>query len=59
MSNKSLSFSEWKRLVDEAVWDKAFVGIDDLPDVPLRDWYDDGISPKNAASRAIRSAREE
>lgn len=57
--NKSVSFEVWKRLVDEAVWDKVFLSIDDLPDVPLHDWYDDGVSPKAAASRAIRSAREE
>ena len=51
-----LSFEEWRRAVDRAVGQRVGLSLDDLPDVPTYDWYEDGVSPKSAASRAIRSA---
>jgi len=52
------TFEAWMILVNDAIWAKAGCFADDLPDVCYRDWYDDGMSPKAAASRAIKSAKE-
>ena len=52
------SFSQWLKLVDRYVEMKTGMSLDDLPDVPLRDWYDDGKSPKSAAAKALRMAKE-
>ena len=38
--------------------DRTGMSSDDLPDSPYRDWYDDGVKPSGAASRAIKNARE-
>lgn len=50
------SFEEWMRKVDQAVQRITGLGVFDLPDVAYRDWYDDGVSVKSAASRAIKNA---
>lgn len=53
------TFDVWMTMVDNEI---AMVAMGmtsaDLPDVCYRDWYDDGISPKMAARKAIKSARE-
>jgi len=51
------TFEGWWEKVDAAVWRLAGCSIDDLPDVPLRDWYDDGTSPAVAARLALKEAR--
>jgi hypothetical protein len=51
-------FRAWEALVDAHVSKLAGVGLFDLPDVPTRDWYEDGVSAVNAARRAIRMAKE-
>ena len=47
-----MSFTEWKRQLDEICWKRYDLSIDDLADVPMMDWWEDGVSPKSAASRA-------
>jgi len=54
---QKLSFEEWLKQVDDAVWKRGGMSIHDLPDVPLRDWYDSGTSPVGAANRALRAAK--
>ena len=54
-----MTFDDWMKAVDDACYDRAGCSVYDLPDVCFRDWYDDGVSPKSAAGRAIRSARDE
>jgi hypothetical protein len=44
------------RQVNAAVFAKAFVCADDLPDQPYRDWYDDDLSPEEAATTALEDA---
>ena len=44
--------------VDDALDLNYGLTADGLPDVCYRDWYDDGVSPKRAAARAVRSAQE-
>ncbi len=51
-------FDTWRASVDYWVVAQTGMYADDLPDCPYRDWYDDGISPKTAAKRAIRNAKE-
>lgn len=50
------SFAAWMRQVNAAVFAKAFVHADDLPDQPYRDWYDDDLSPEEAATTALEDA---
>jgi hypothetical protein len=54
-----LSFDEWMRAVDAQVEALAGCNIYDLPDCCYPDWYDDGLSPREAAQRAIRNANDE
>lgn len=54
-----LSFSEWMAAVDKACQVKAGMSVHDLPDCCFRDWYDDGVKPASAASKAIKSAMSE
>lgn len=56
---KAASFEAWMAAVDAAVWAKADASAYDLPDVPYADWYADGMSPKAAATKAIKAAKGE
>lgn len=53
-----MTFEQWLNKVDAAVESRTGLSRDDLPDCPYRDWYDDGVSPSAAASRAIKAAKE-
>lgn len=50
------NFDAWLLKVDAAVQRKVGLSIHDLPDVCLADWYDDGISPAEAAALALEDA---
>ncbi len=54
-SSTSLSFEDWLNAVDRAV---GRIGLSymDLPDCPYADWYEDELSPAQAAKLAIREA---
>jgi hypothetical protein len=53
------SFEVWMTKVDNEIASRCMgMTSADLPDVCYRDWYDDGVSPKSAAGRAIKSAQE-
>jgi hypothetical protein len=54
-----LPFSFWMKAVDAEIMRRAYMTSGDLPDVCYRDWYDDGCTPKNAAARAIRYAKND
>lgn len=51
------TFEQWFAKVKAEV---ALMGFHvlDLPDCPFYDWYEDGISPKAAAKKCLRNARE-
>ncbi len=53
-----LSFDDWKKSVNNEIVRQMGMEADDLPDYTYRDCYDDGVSPKTAATRAIKNARE-
>lgn len=55
---KRWTFEEWMAVIDGLLSKKLGVESSDLPDLPYRDWHDDGLSPSRAASRAARSAGE-
>jgi len=46
-------FDLWFRDVDRWLLLRFGFGADDLPDQPWRDWYDDGLSPADAARCAL------
>ena len=51
-----LRFEDWLRRVDAWVGQLCGLGLDDLPDVPSRDWFEDGMGAKAAARKAVRLA---
>ena len=52
------TFEEWMKEVNHYISRVVFLTSDDLPDCCYRDWYDDNVTPKTAAKRAIKSANE-
>ena len=59
MAAPKKTFDEWMKLVDGAVVARAGLGVHDLPDCPFKDWFDDGMTPKGAATRALKNANDE
>ena len=57
-TNNGLGFAAWMTTVNQYVLDRIGCWADDLPDYCYADAFEDGVSPKSAASRAIRAARE-
>ncbi len=53
-----MTFQRWMAAVDRIIAAKCGFTSADLPDVCYADWFDDGVSPKSAASRAMRAAAE-
>ncbi len=53
-----LTFEDWMKQIDAIISARTGLTHDDLPDVCYRDWYEDGMSPKRAASAAIANAKE-
>lgn len=49
------NFEEWMLLVDVACHKIAGCSIHDLGDCCFDDWFEEGISPTSAASRAIKN----
>lgn len=50
------TFEAWMVKVNKLVSDRVGLTTDDLPDCPYADWHQDGMTPKGAASKAIRMA---
>jgi hypothetical protein len=50
------SFESWMTKVKAEIKRISGMDSDDLPDVPYNDWYEDGVSPSRAASKAIKNA---
>ena len=46
------TFQTWLRKCDTVVSGKVGLGLNDLPDANWRDYFDDGLSPKDAADCA-------
>ena len=48
-------FALWLKIVDTTIARRVGIGLFDLADAPLRDWYDDGIPPKEAALEVLQA----
>ena len=53
---RKLSYQLWFEKVCEFVWAQVACSVNDLPDCPFRDWYEDDVTPTIAAWRAISRA---
>ena len=53
------TLESWMAQVDAAVQAKCGLSVYDLPDCCFADWFEEGASPKAAASRAVRNAKDE
>jgi len=49
------TFEQWMKSVDAILVNSIGISSADLPDCCYLDWYDDGISAKSAARRAVRA----
>ena len=49
-------FELWKQRVNIEVLLLCGLGADDLPDCCYADWFEDGVSAKAAAKRALKNA---
>jgi hypothetical protein len=54
----TMTFEQWKAKVEEVLRFCYGVSADDLPDVDYYSMWEDDVSPRNAARRAIRNAME-
>ena len=50
------TFPEWKKEVNRIVEKRIGLSCDDLEDCCYADWYEDGVSPSEAAGKAIRNS---
>ena len=48
-----MSFNQWLAEVNVEVENTCGLSLYDLPDVELRDMYDDELSPREAANEAL------
>jgi hypothetical protein len=55
---KKRTFEEWLKEVDAALRNECGMTHLDLPDIAYRDLYDDGVSPKSAAKKAVKNAMD-
>ena len=51
-----MPYGQWIDAVNDYLCDKVGVTTDDLPDCCYADWYDDGMSPRQAAREALALA---
>ena len=54
--DRKIDFETWLKLVDVEVASRCGLSYMDLPDWRYADAYEDGMSAKTAARRAIRAA---
>lgn len=51
----NLTFAQWIRKVDIAVSKRVGCSVYDLADCPFRDWFEDGMTPTEAATEALEN----
>ena len=54
-----LDFDAWYKEVNKSVEAKTGMSCEDMPDCPYADWHEEGMSPKAAAAKCIRMAKDE
>lgn len=50
---ETMDYGTWFARVNRQVVRISGVGADDLPDQSWRDWFDDGMTPNEAAREAL------
>ena len=58
MNDRYVSFEAWYTKVGLHVQKLAGLSVDDLPDCPYADWWEDDMPALSAARKAIRMASE-
>lgn len=53
-----MNYREWEHEVNELMIKDHGVGVDDIPDMPYRDWFEGLITPKEAVAFAIAIVNE-
>lgn len=51
--NMELTFKQWMAQVNREVSRIAGLSVYDLADQPFRDWYEDGLTPAEAAEETL------
>lgn len=54
-----MGFRIWEAEVDKELVQLCGFGIDDLPDMPYRDWYNDEMEAYEAAKEVLRIMKED
>lgn len=54
-----ISFEQWMKSVDAWCIAKCGMSVHDLPDCCYADWHADGMTAKQAATKAIKAAKSE
>ena len=49
------SFDQWLQEVDDILERKLQLDHNEMADVNYKEWYENGVSPKTAATRAIKA----
>lgn len=52
-------YQKWEMDVSSAMYKRYGLGINDIPDMPWREWYNDEFDPEDAADMAINKLRRE
>jgi hypothetical protein len=52
------TYESWISAVNTYLSEHHGVVLDDLPDMPTRDWHADGMTAEDAAKRAVLLAQE-
>lgn len=51
-----LTYETWLKHVDLECWRRGGMSVGDLPDVNYREMFNNRVSPKSAACRALKNA---
>lgn len=58
MNRDRTKFEQWMAKMDHSLVKRCGLGHMDLPDCQYWDWFEEGVSPSQAARDAIRQAQE-
>lgn len=51
-----MDFNTWMDAVDREIISVCGLGVNDLPDQSFRDWFDDGLTPREAAEYTLENS---
>lgn len=52
-------YGDWLKALNQRCWCRLGVGLADLPDVPMADWYDSGLSVDGAFGELLSRLKED